>query len=78
MEGLEHYARGSGAQSIYQGRVGLGEGHRAHNAAGCLLRSFGIAGGQIGKIGIAIINAQIELAGETTIAEAQQAVDDTI
>ena len=45
LERLEHYARGSGAQSIYQGRVGLGEGHRANNAAGCLLRSFRVASG---------------------------------
>ena len=54
--------------------MGLGEGHRADDAAGGLLRTFGIGRCQVGKAGGVLVDAQEQLPGQALVLEPQQAV----
>ena len=46
----------------------MAQGHRSHDAAGGALRTFRVGRRQIGEVGLALLQLQIELAGQAGVA----------
>ena len=58
--------------------MGLSKRYRTNDTAGCLFGPFSKFGRQIGKIGLTLLDTQVELASQASVAKPEQAVHNPV